>query len=187
MSITSMTNVAFQRRTDTPGAPPLTSTAIAAATASKPESESAVTTSMKVIATYIPTEVLTLYLAVVAATTGGDTGWIAFGIFLVLTPTVVWLVYATRVKTSERRLPLNPSQWPMWEMFAATVAYAAWAFALPATPFASFPWYSASIAGIAVLATSMLLGLLAPLLMRPIQAGEDLSNPGPDSEPVPTA
>ena len=170
MSISSMTNVAFQRRTDTPGTPPATSSSIAAATGEQPGAESGVTTSMKVIATYIPTEILTLYLAVVAAVEG-TTGWTAFFLFLFLTPTVVWLVYATRVKTSERRMPVSPAEWPMWEMFAATVAYLAWAFALPATPFATFAWYSSAVAGIVVLATSMMLGLLAPLLMRPIQAG----------------
>lgn len=153
---------------------------------------------MKVIATYIPTEVLTLYLAVVAAveTPGQLTddqmtllmafytpAGASFLTFLLLTPAIVWLVYATRVKASQRHLPVHPTEWPVWEMFASTAAYLAWAFALPANPFSQLPWYSSSVAGIVVLATSMLLGLLSPLLMRPIEAGGNQPTSVPVTSP----
>ncbi len=58
------------------------------------------------------------------------------------------------------------SQWPVWEMMAATLAYAAWAFALPSTPFTQFTWYSPGLAGALVPVVSTVLGSVAPLFQR---------------------
>jgi len=55
-------------------------------------------------------------------------------------------------------------------MFAATVAYAAWAFALPHSPFTDYTWYSSALSGLAVLVVSTLLGLLAPFFQKPLTA-----------------
>src|SRR5438045_2474613 len=60
-------------------------------------------------------------------------------------------------------MPEPPRSWPIWEMAAGTVAYAAWATALPTNP---FPDYPPSLAGIAVLVASTVLGMLAPLFQR---------------------
>jgi hypothetical protein len=59
-----------------------------------------------------------------------------------------------------------PTQWPIWEMVAATVAFAAWGFALPDNPFKGAGWYSPALAGIGVLVISGALGLLAPIFKR---------------------
>jgi hypothetical protein len=132
-----------------------------------------VNTAMHVLFGYIPTEILTLYVAVLAAlhkpgqTTNVD--WRTFVAFLIATPFVVWLVYAGRVIANTKPVPIWPSQWPFWEMFAATVAYLAWAFALPDTPFSSYNWYSSALAGVIVLLASAILGLLAPLFQRAIK------------------
>lgn len=204
MSISSMTNVAFVRRADVNlpgvapmGAAPASAESVALSTAGTAESKSAVTAALDVIVTYIPTEVLTLYVAVLAAIqpvvpaslpatqTPPAAGqalaaiatqpppvhsfWIAFYCFLIATPLVVWLVYSAKVRTAGRPLPLRPKTWPIWEMFAATVGYATWAFAMPANPFKySYDWYSSALAGILVLIVSTILGLLAPLLQRPL-------------------
>ena len=57
----------------------------------------------------------------------------------------------------------------MWEMFAATLAYVAWTFALPNTPFAQFTnWYSSGLASFLVLIVSSGLGIVAPLMQRPL-------------------
>jgi hypothetical protein len=155
------------------------------ATGGTPESQSAVTTALKVIITYIPTEVLTLYVAVLAAIQDPNRKsprslWLAFYCFLIATPIIVWLVYAAKVRAASKPLPLLPRAWPLWEMFAATVAYAAWAFALPDSPFkysftnwnslALNDWYSPALAGVIVLVISTLLGLLAPVVQRPLPA-----------------
>ena len=89
------------------------------------------------------------------------------------TPVVVWLVYGAKIKAAQKRLPLAPGTWPIWEMFAATVAYCAWALALPNTPFTQYSWYSSALSGVIVLVTSTFLGLLAPFFQRPLGVGKD--------------
>jgi hypothetical protein len=182
MSISSMANVAYVRRADVnvpkvapANAAPKTLNQIELATAGTPDSQSAMTTALKVIATYIPTEVLTLYVAVLAAIqipnrTSYRSLWAAFYVFLGATPVIVWLVYAAKVRAAGKPLPLAPRQWPIWEMSSAAIAYTAWAFALPETPFKEFNWYSAALAGVIVLIISTVLGLVAPLFQRPIPA-----------------
>ncbi len=139
-----------------------------------PPSNSA-TNALQVIAAYIPTEVLSLYVACVAVLHKGDkvtvAEWIAFGSFFFLTPVVVWLVYAIKIKSAQKPLPLAPSKWPVWEMSAATIAYVAWAYALPGTPFSQFApgGYSAGLAGLMVLIVSTLLGAVAPLFQRELK------------------
>lgn len=123
------------------------------------------------ITTYIPTEMLTLYVAVVAAL-GSDatvtTRWIAFAVFLPLTPLTVWLLFATQVKSSGKRIPVAVMRWPIWEMVAGTIAFLAWAIALPQTPFAEITWYSSAIGGVVVLVVTSLFTLIAPLFQNPL-------------------
>jgi hypothetical protein len=178
MSVSSMTNVAFSRRKDV--APineaPTSVDEIAAAKADKPGTQSIGTSTLAAIAAYIPTEVLTVYVAVVAALSPGagaavpaSAGWIAFLIFLVFTPLVVWLVSAGKVRRAGKAAPVALNQWPKWEMFAATLAYSAWAFALPQTPFSEFGWYSAAIAAVGVLVATTALGLVAPVAAQSLE------------------
>ena len=140
----------------------------------EPRSNSAqIDTALHVLFGYIPTEVLTLYVAVLAAiqqpnkVTSAD--WIAFWSFLVATPIVVWLVYSAKVKTANKRLPFAFGAWPLWEMLAATVAYCAWAFALPNSPFAEYSWYSSALSAVAVLVASTGLGLLGPFFQNTLK------------------
>ncbi len=132
-----------------------------------------VDTTLNVLFGYIPTEVLTMYVAVLAVVQSDNkvtsSDWGAFWSFLVATPIIVWLVYAAKLKALQKPLPLKFGTWPVWEMFAATVAFSAWAFALPKSPFTEFTeWYSPGLSGLAVLVVSTLLGLLAPLFQRPL-------------------
>lgn len=191
MSINALANSAAARRTDI--APvdtvPQGLGEIARAAATPPaaepqrqggavsgDSSAQIDTALHVLFGYIPTEVLTLYVAVLAAVhqpkgiTPSD--WIAFWGFLVVTPVVVWLVYGAKVMAAGKPLPLAFGAWPVWEMFAATIAYCVWAFALPNTPFAQYSdsWYSAALSGVAVLVASTILGLLAPFFQRPLKA-----------------
>jgi hypothetical protein len=179
MSIAAMTEIAFQRRSDV-GAHdyfPKTLREIAGAAGGKGTPETDVNTALRTLTNYVPTEVLTVYVAVVAAIQPAQSAsasainnpgahWVAFVGFLLVTPLVVWLVYAAKVKSDGKPIPAAPRNWPIWEMIAGTIGYAAWAFALPNSPFSSaswVPWYSPSVAGVVVLVTSTLLGLLAPL------------------------
>jgi hypothetical protein len=197
MSINSLTNSAAARRADFAplNALPINYSEIALAAAGMPApgagdalpaksttAPNSVNTAMQVLFGYIPTEVLTLYVAIVAAIhpsmkPSGDgkvqgvapitcVDWATLYIFLAATPIIFWIVYATKLKAAGKQLPIAFSTWPIWEMFAATVAYSAWAFALPGTPFRAFTWYSAGLAGVAVLVASTVLGLLAPLFQN---------------------
>jgi len=182
MSISSMASVAFVRRKDVDvpkvaptAAAPNSLEKIAMATAGTADSQSAVTTALKVIVTYIPTEILTLYVAVLAAIripnqTNFPPMWRTFYCFLVATPIVVWLVYAAKCSAGGKSVPISPRAWPIWEMFAATIAYVAWAFALPQSPFQQFNWYTPALSGIMVMIIATLLGLLAPLFSRPLDS-----------------
>ena len=158
MSISAMTNVAMSRRTDVPTTPPVPNTqgAIVEATSGTPESRQGVGGALQVIMTYIPTEILALYTSVATAIQSSDTsiltgnaGWYAFVVCLFLTPTSVWLMYAGKVRLSGKDLPLWISKWPQWEMFAATIAFAAWAYSMPNSPFRFLEgYYSPGIAAI---------------------------------------
>jgi hypothetical protein len=153
------------------GAPPVG--ALAAAPVPPPRANGT-NTALQTLTTYIPTEVLTLYVAAVAALgsdgqdhVGAFRPWLPFLTFLVATPIVVWVAFATKLRNASRSLPASPRTWPIWEMFAATVAFGVWAFALPDTPFARFErFYSPGLAGFMVLVVSGALGTLAPLMQR---------------------
>jgi hypothetical protein len=185
MSLNSLANAAIARRTDfepagrAPGtyaeiasAAAATNTALPAAVpananAPAPPAATSVDTTMNVLTGYIPAEILTGYVAVLAALSDSiKVEWIAFWIFIVATPIVLWIVYATKAKGAGKGLPLSYSSWPLWEMAASTIAFFAWAFALPNNPFYiayHTTWYSSSIAALVVLVASSALGLLAPL------------------------
>lgn len=180
MSIDSMANAAIGRRPDyepLQGVPKsLKEISKAASGASAPANQ--VTSALNVIVAYIPTEILTLYVAVLAAlgnakglttdvrpTTGTV---ITFWSFFLATPVTVWILYAVKLKTDNKSLPLTPVKWPIWEMVAGTVGYAAWAMALPNNPFINAAWYSSGLAGVIVLVSSTFLGLIAPLFQQPL-------------------
>jgi len=210
MSINSLTNAAIARRTDfaPSNRAPSTLSEIATAASGMPaatppggavvnngtSSSNGINTAMNVLFGYIPKEILTLYVAVIAvihpipAVAGsGSTNTltidalsavkvmpqdkVAFWVFLVATPLVFWVVFAAKLKGAQKPLPLAFSTWPLWEMFAATVAYVAWAFALPANPFREYGWYTPGIASVVVLVTSTILGLLAPLFQQNLASG----------------
>jgi hypothetical protein len=192
MSINALTNAALARRPDfepanrTPtgiaeiaqAAGAMPAPVAGPAPSGAPAPAQGVNAALQTLTTYIPTEVLTLYVAAVAALSlspGASPGpsssplqvWLPFGIFLVVTPVIVWLAFATKIKSTGLGIPANPRTWPMWEMSAATIAFAAWAFAFPNTPFLTLEgWYNPSIAGLAVLVVSYGLGAVSPLMQR---------------------
>lgn len=187
MSINSLANAAAARRPDLVplGEVPRNLNQIAKAAMTPPSSiaptsqtttldpaPAPVDTTSNVLFGYIPTEVLTLYVAVLAVIQQegkvSNAGWVAFWVFLFATPVIFWLVYGAKLKSAQKPLPFNFGAWPLWEMFAATVAFAAWAFALPRSPFTEYEWYSSGLSGLAVLVISTLLGLIAPYFQRPL-------------------
>jgi hypothetical protein len=194
MSINSLTNAAAARRADTiplQSVPqglaqiaaahyttPTVETVPAAPAAAAPRPAAGqMDTAFNVIFGYIPTEIVTLYVAVLAGINTDDAvlpgDWRTFWCFLASTPLVIWVVFATKLKAIGKPLPAHPGSWPLWEMSAGTLAFGAWAFAMPSTPFAAYAengWYSPGLAGVVVLVVSASLGLVAPLFQRPLRA-----------------
>ena len=189
MSINALTNAALARRHDfapastvprnlteiahAAGAPPEPAGAPASPPGAPASPPNGPNTALQTLTTYIPTEVLTLYVSAIAAVgpltvNGLPVGrWLPFWCFLVGTPVVVWIAFATKLKAVGKNLPASPRKWPVWEMAAATIAYFAWTFALPNTPFAQFEkWYSSGLAAFFVLVVSAGLGMIAPLMQR---------------------
>jgi hypothetical protein len=173
MSVSSMADMAFARRKDVgradEGLPNLDR--VAEEKGQKPETATTVSSAVSAIAAYIPTEVLTVYIAILATfgvsiKSGGGattTPLALYVIFLVLAPLVVWGLYAARARQAGRPLPASLAAWPKWEMLAATVAYAVWAAAMPASPLGVFGWFNQAAAGVVALIVSMLLGVFAPV------------------------
>ncbi len=136
---------------------------------------------MQVIMTYVPTEIIALYTSIATAiqTVPGSGGtendgslsaWIAFGVCLMLTPLSVLLLYASKVKQANKPLSFAINKWPLWEMTAASLAFFAWAFSMPGSPFRSIQgFYSPGIAAIVLPATAMLIGMAAPLMHRELR------------------
>jgi hypothetical protein len=184
MSISSMTNVAFARRKDTEpiDAGPSTLPEVAAEGGQAASTASGASSTLSAIATYIPTEIVTLYVSVLAvigvtapspATPAvASTPFLAFAFFVILTPVVVWALYPTKVNTANKPLPRSVSSWPKWEMIAATLAFTVWAAALPSSPLEQFGWFNAGLAGISVLVVSSLLGLFSPIFTRTTLANQ---------------
>jgi hypothetical protein len=178
MSVSSMTNAAFARRADEPPANQGLSTVgeVAANTGEKPTSGNPVTSALQAIVTYIPTEIVTVYVAVLATIGGAATAAAAgaeaatpievFLVFILLTPLVTWGLYATKAVTAGKGLPLSLAAWPKWEMAAGTISFAVWGAALPQSPLERFDWFSIALAGVVALVVSMLLGVFAPLFSR---------------------
>ncbi len=131
---------------------------------------SAIDSAYNTLFGYIPTEVVTLYVAVVAAISSLSDSWryAALGVFVLITPLVVWIAFATKVKGAGKPMPARPRQWPVWEMVAADIAFCAWAFALWNHPGADPKTVPTGLAGLLVLGTSTALGLLSPLFQRPL-------------------
>lgn len=187
MGINSMANAALARRPDYPptGSTPknIKERVSTAAKDPKPEDnqaseESAVSTALKTVTTYIPTEILTLYVALTATLAplipeseirntnfapDYTSRWVIFGIFLLITPAAVWIAFVGKLTADRRMWPRTWSQLPKWEMIAASIAFIAWAAALPDSPFGSINYFNDAIAGAIVLITSTALAWLAGL------------------------
>jgi hypothetical protein len=173
MSAVAMSNIAFSRRT-APGESGPSGVVNANRIAHGDTTpNTTLTDALGSIVAYFPTEINTTYTAVIAAlaatTSTSKAGqWVAFWVFLAATPIVTWLVYAARVRQSGAGLPVAPRNWPVLEMSVSTITFVVWAGALPGSPLQEVKNYSSALAGIMVIIVTAGLGLVAPVLGRPI-------------------
>jgi hypothetical protein len=87
---------------------------------------------------YIPADIVAGYVAVFALVDGSDPDfsqeWITFAVFLALTPIVLVAVFLRETRRKGQR-GLGLRDWPWLDIAIAMIAFVAWAFALPDTPF----------------------------------------------------
>jgi hypothetical protein len=117
--------------------------------------------ALRSIGTYIPTEVMATYLAILAAIPS-DRGhrfqWLIFWVFLIFTPIVVWL--GVSVARQTQGIVVRPAQqWPWWSMLAATVAFAAFVVVLPGSVTRDISWYESWMGTVAIILSAFVLGI----------------------------
>jgi len=118
---------------------------------------------------YIPTEVVTTYVAAVAAlgTVASQSQleqWATFWVFLGFTPLTTWTIFAVKLKSRDALSQMRDLRlWPWWELFAASLAFTVWAYALPGSPFERFSWYKPGLGTAGLLFVSFFLAMFAPL------------------------
>jgi hypothetical protein len=129
--------------------------------------DSALTNAASALAKYIPKEVVTLYIAGVAAGPAlrsvlgfGSRAWLYWG-FVITTPLLYLLVYASFLKANDKSISF--AEFPRWPAGASALAFAVWALAVPGNPYVTGPLQAAA-AGFFALAASTLLSLLDPWL-----------------------
>jgi hypothetical protein len=186
MSINSMTNDELRRRVDfrrqaviqSPVAKDLSAPvppATARAATEVAVQDNPVNNTVNALVKYIPTEVVTLYVAAASSTQAVRSavpsfdGRITYWAFAVMTPIILLLVYASK-RASSGLITLPPaSQWPWWKMGAATVAFMVWGLAVPGNPYITGD-AGAVMAGFGAIIISTLLSLLEPIFERPTPA-----------------
>jgi hypothetical protein len=87
--------------------------------------------------------------------------WVGFWIFIALTSLIALGGYIGKRRSLEPRPPFKP---PIFAMIVAPIAFAAWAAALPDTPFADICGYKASIGGFGVLVSAVGISFIAWML-----------------------
>ncbi len=113
------------------------------------------------IGTYIPTEVMATYLAILAvipAFAEHRYQWLMFWVFLAATPIVVWLGVSAAHPGQGLSLPVRAfRQWPWLSMFAATLAFAVFAISVPGSVISYLSWYQAWMSTVAIILSAFVL------------------------------
>lgn len=113
------------------------------------------------IGTYIPTEVIATYLAVVAVIPSGPEHryqWLMFWLFAAATPIVVWLGVSAAHPGQGFSLPVaKVREWPWLSMFAASLAFAVFAISVPGSVVSSLRWYEAWMSTVVVILSAFVL------------------------------
>jgi hypothetical protein len=130
--------------------------------------ENQITDALDLLAGYIPTEVIALYVAALSATQAMKTPpspWLWWVIGVALTPVLyVVIMLSKRARDGQK---LRPERWPWYRTVAATVAFAIWALAVPSPTQPMLPPDYLALIGLVALFVTIVLGLLDPILDKP--------------------
>ena len=141
------------------------------ATVTENQTSSTINKAADALIKYIPTEIITLYVAATSAGPGlkvlfgghGNRQILYWG-FVCLTPIALLLLYWGSLQAERKPFP-SISNLPWWKLIASTIAFGVWGLSVPRNPFVSEP-----IAGVAAgfLAgfVSVFLNILAPIFER---------------------
>ena len=150
------------------GVPPITGA---------PPSAAAPTTfsnALNALIQYIPTESVTLYIATLAAAPALEqaldfvTVEVIYWFFAVLTPILFVLIYLGKRRSAH--LPVFPKrlEWPIWGVVSATIAFMAWALAVPSGPYLQND-AGGVVAGLLAVFVSLLLELIGRVVTPRVQ------------------
>jgi hypothetical protein len=118
------------------------------------------------ITRWIPTETITIYVALLALLApiskhaSYESRWVLLGIVTAANPLVVLLLMKAKTQQGES------IGFPWFEMLAASVAFVAWAFALPDTPLSSITAYQLKWNAAILLITTTAIVLVANALHK---------------------
>lgn len=174
MSINSMSSLAYSRRSDVHPVP----TAPVAPALPSAGGGNAAHHALGVVTAFIPTEALTLYLVAypeirTAYAEHPGLYWIEWGVtgaFIVLVPLLAWLLYAGRVKSAGKPLPLSFRSMPLFEMMAGSVAFVAWSALFEHSPIAAALDLPGALLGVAAFVLATLLVPAQQVFHRPLAA-----------------
>jgi hypothetical protein len=127
------------------------------------------------LARWVPTEAIALYIVILSGAFGAlsvsdgqkledldySTRWVFYFVMLGVTAALVWLIYAAKNRETQAKAPNKARNIPVFEMAIAALAMAAWAAALPDTPFADFNWYGGWFPPIVLSTTTAVVPLIA--------------------------
>ena len=123
--------------------------------------------SVEQITRYIPTEIVTTYVTVVAVMkqekAEPTAQWVVFYVLLALTPIVTWLLLVAKLRSKGMTIKDAFKEFPLWKCIAATIAFVAWAYVLPNGAFSTLASYNGSYAAIALSFATLALGTLGGL------------------------
>ena len=122
-----------------------------------------VQSAMEKVATFIPSEVIGLYVAGfgILSPEAESSKWWIFGICFALIPIIMLLNYAIQKKRSVQ----TPKLWISLVLFVfAAVAFVAWAAALPDTPFLTFSPQATEYGGYTVMILAVVMYKAAEVL-----------------------
>jgi hypothetical protein len=139
-----------------------------------------VSNALNALIQYIPTESVTLYIATLAAAQSLETAFsfvtveVIYWFFAVLTPILFILIYLGKRRAAN--LPVLPKapEWPIWGLISATIAFMAWALAVPTGPYLQND-AGGVVAGLFAVFVSLILELIGrvvtPNPKKPAPAG----------------
>ena len=122
---------------------------------------------------FIPPELITLYLAAVAAAPAfkdalGISDKAIFWFFVaIVAPGLFMLITAAKRRSSDKSFLEVARRWPyLWKVLATVVAFAAWANVVPSSPFLGSE-SGKIVAAFIALAVSTVLSIADPLMVKP--------------------